>query len=199
MEKEQFFQILHLVSEPNRTKLENLYNDNWELIEKARGSKNKHQAWPGGYLDHIAESCGIAIKLYETLSSIRVLPFSLSDAILVLALHDLEKPWKHEVIGGVIADKPEFRSPKTRKHFVFTEAVMHGISLTDDHKNALTYIEGEGNDYVPYKRVQWPLAAFVACCDTISARIWYDYPRESTVFDLCEPKFSQNCTEEEDQ
>jgi hypothetical protein len=37
----------------------------------------------------------IAIELYKNLGSHRPLPFSLSDVLLILYLHDLEKPWKY--------------------------------------------------------------------------------------------------------
>jgi len=44
--------------------------------------------------------------------------------------------------------------------------------------NALKYVHGEGNDYNPEVNVQGPLAAFVHCCDTFSARVWPDFPKE---------------------
>ena len=37
----------------------------------------------------------IAAVLHKEFSSLRPLPFTLSDALLVLFLHDLEKPWAY--------------------------------------------------------------------------------------------------------
>ncbi|MCU0687543.1 MAG: hypothetical protein MUF34_35755 [Polyangiaceae bacterium] len=58
-----------------------------------QGSTNNHQAWRGGDLDHVAEVMNIAVVLFEQLSKKRPLPFSLSDILLVVVLHDIEKPW----------------------------------------------------------------------------------------------------------
>jgi hypothetical protein len=62
------------------------------IIGNAPGSTKNHQAWEGGYIDHITEVMNIAHWLYT--SSPRPLPFGLADALEVLFLHDLEKPWK---------------------------------------------------------------------------------------------------------
>jgi hypothetical protein len=51
--------------------------------------------------------------------------------------------------------------------------------LTTAHKNALKYVHGEWADFNPTERIQGPLAAFVHTCDTISARIWYEYPQQA--------------------
>ncbi len=53
----------------------------------------------------------------------------------------------------------------------------YNIVITDDIKNAIIYVHGEGEMYSSFENVQKPLAAFVHCCDTISARVWSDHPR----------------------
>jgi hypothetical protein len=55
----------------------------------------KHQAWEGGYVDHLQETMNIGIDLYKTFSQRRDLTFTLSDLFIVLFLHDLEKPFKY--------------------------------------------------------------------------------------------------------
>jgi hypothetical protein len=41
-----------------------------------------------------------AVILYHTFGQLRPMPFSLSDALVVLFVHDLEKPWAYEEVGG---------------------------------------------------------------------------------------------------
>lgn len=183
--------VFDLIGEPNKSKCWKIYLENQKLIDKARGSKTKHQAWEGGYIDHICECVGIAEQMYETLSKMRPMDFALSDAALVLFLHDLEKPWKHQpdICGGQIVSskivdnamygRASTNSPKLHPKVIhcLKTAKDYGIELTEKQELAVTYVEGEGDDYGPYHRVQNPLAAFCHCCDTISARIWFNYPR----------------------
>src|SRR5258708_4498810 len=91
--------LLALIDEPNGSLCLKILHDNHELFAKVQGSTNNHQNWPGGYLDHVTEVMNIAVALYPLYASIRRLPFSLSDAPLVLYLHDVEKPWKYELRG----------------------------------------------------------------------------------------------------
>lgn len=182
--------VFDFIKEPNRSRCLKLYEENYEIIQKARGSKSKHQAWTGGYIDHVTECVGIAKKLYKKLNKMRTLNFMLSDAALVLFFHDLEKPWKHQadIVGGKIVsdkliDNPMYgrastNSPKMHPKTLhcLKMAADYGIEFTEQQKNAIIYCEGEGGDYNPHERVMNELAAFCHCCDTISARIWHNFP-----------------------
>lgn len=149
-----------------------LLNDYKPRFEKAPGSQSKHQAWAGGYIDHLEEVMNFARSLYELMNNERRLSFSLSDALLVLYLHDIEKPFKYT------APVREFKSDEEKKEFLMEVVLKYNFKLTDDHLNALKYIHGEGDDYNPITRLQGPLAAFVHICDVASARIWFDYPKK---------------------
>lgn len=171
-------QMIGFIEEPNRACAYKLLNDNMPLFSKARGSSHNHQAWEGGYLDHITEVMNIAIAFYSILASRRKLIFSLSDALLVLFLHDLEKPWRYYTnekgiceISKELADKE-----KTAIPFVEQKIRQYNFKLSEEHWNGIRYAEGEKNDYSPNKRIQTSLAAFVHICDVWSARGWYDYP-----------------------
>ena len=72
--------------------LRTILRDHEALFAKAAGSSSNHQAWEGGYLDHVAETMNIARWLYGC--SPRNFPFRLSDALVVMFLHDIEKPFK---------------------------------------------------------------------------------------------------------
>jgi len=170
-------ELLDMVDGPNRSLCKKIYVDNQTMFEKAMGSSVKHQAWVGGYLGHLRDCMNIAVRLYENLGECRQLPFSLSDSLLVLYLHDLEKAWKY---GGGDKEKEEIRSITDYQEFVRSKLEVYGFQLTAEHWNGLKYVHGEGGDYDPKVRIQNPLAAFVHCCDTISARIWFDFPEKET-------------------
>lgn len=174
-------ELIELIDEPNGRISRRMLDENRELFSRARGSSHNHQAWKGGYLAHLTETMNIATLLYVPLNEVRPLPFSLSDALLVLYLHDLEKPWRYLsrddgtwIMNPTLADKETQVRP-----FVEEKVNEYGFVLTSEHWNGLNYIEGEKNDYSPQKRRQGPLAAFAHLCDTWSARGWFDYPKES--------------------
>ena len=172
----RYFKLHELISymdEPYRTKCMKLYNDNYARFYLAPGSSANHQAWsPGGYIAHIEEVMNIAIVLYEVLNGLRKLPFSLSDALVVLFLHDIEKPWKY-------VDKISFKNKQERAEFRQKIIDAYKIPITPEQKNALKYAGGEHVDYSPNKRSMNELAAFVHMCDVASARLWYDQPQQA--------------------
>jgi hypothetical protein len=151
---------------------------NEALFDVAPGSTHNHQAWPGGYWDHIAEVCEMVEHLYDGLLNMgRPLPFFPEDAIVVLFFHDLEKPWRISTDndGKYISLFPkdgsqEFREKQLRKYEIWD-------LLTADQQEALKWVEGEHEHYSQGKRSMTPLAAFCHLCDTASARIFHDYPR----------------------
>lgn len=144
-----------------------LYEDNLFRFERAQGSSFNHQAWPGGYLDHITEVMNIGVNLYGSLTTIRELPFSLSDALFILFLHDLEKPWKGEI---------HFQNKNDKRLFRMSKINQYGIELSVAQENALKYVEGEGDEYRSDRRVMNELSGFCHICDVTSARIWHDKP-----------------------
>lgn len=174
--------LLDRIDGPNRTGCMNLLLDNRERFDRAPGSVHNHQAWEGGYLDHVREVMNLAVVLYEALNTKRPLPFTLSSALLVLYLHDIEKPWKYEMVGGRLEEVPAMRGPegKAAQHS-FREAKLseYGIILACEEASAFRYVEGERDaDYSNRRRVMNELAGFCHACDVLSARLWHDHPRE---------------------
>lgn len=145
---------------------------------RARGSTNNHQAWTGGYLDHVQEAMNVATVLYPLMNKLRPLPFSMSDALLVVFAHDLEKPWKYfKTKNGRWEHTKGFEDKNSHHNFRIQKLKEYGIKLTAHQENAVRYAEGELNDYTNKKRVMNPLAAFCHICDITSARIWFDHPK----------------------
>lgn len=168
--------ILH-ADEPYNGACLRILDDNRELFRTVQGSTNNHQAWRGGYYDHVTEILNIAVVLYPVLQNCRPLPFSLSDALVALYFHDIEKPWKYELgPDGQLYHKPELDSKSDQHEFKLKKIREYGLELPAEIRDAIKYAEGELGDYNSRRRVMSPLAAFCHMCDVWSARGWFDYP-----------------------
>ncbi len=155
---------LYQLDDKRKTQIIRFHENHQHVMEKASGSKTKHQAWEGGYLDHIAETMRIAEGIYQCLSKIRPLPFTLDSAIIVLYFHDIEKMWKYSTSLPKDFNKEYFLHETLRKKW--------GISFSDDEKNALEYVHGE-IDYCSEKKMG-RLASLCHAADNLSARLWFD-------------------------
>lgn len=142
------------------------HKENEDLMLKARGSANNHQNWEGGYSDHICEIFEIAKNMFESLSKIRKVPFSLESALIVLYFHDIEKIWKYTT-GEIIDKEKWYNEILPEKEICFTEEEL----------NALKYVHGE-HDYSGKERKMNRLAAFCHAVDCLSARMWFDEPKQ---------------------
>ena len=158
----------------NREACLSLLFENGDRLALAWGSSHNHQAWTGGYLAHVIDVMNTAVILHPALSSYRPLPFTASDALVVLFLHDIEKPWRRDPKTGELDET--LRTKGQRERFRLLQVAKYEFTLTQEQHNALKYVEGEGDDYSPTRRVMNELAAFCHLCDVASARIWHDCP-----------------------
>lgn len=171
--------MIAMIDEPNRLACAQILVDNRKLFQTVQGSINNHQNWPGGYFDHVQEVMNIAVVLYERLNSIRPLPFSLSDLLLVVYLHDVEKPWKYELReDGQLHHKATMQHKEDHQCFRMAKLREYGIVFTPEQENGMKYAEGELNDYTNRRRVMGPLACVAHMCDVCSARLWFDHPMQ---------------------
>lgn len=194
--------FLEEVEDPRRGAMLAIYDKYRELFHYSAGSSHNHQAWEGGYADHIAECLRINTVYYDALEMVRPVPFTEDQALICLFLHDIEKPFKYGP-----EDHPECQKWRALGHKAWAEAqetyssfhpgeptpsdlrptweqmkwaiivdlmVRFKFDLDADEVNALKYCHGEGNDYQKTRRIQLPLAAHVHHCDNTSARIWFD-------------------------
>ena len=171
-----FDELLERVDEPYRSAFRRLLAEHGELFRVARGSSHNHQAWPGGYADHVRETMNLAVVLYGALSPLRPLPFSLSDALVVMFVHDLEKPWAYEEVGGAWRRREGLK--ENAHAFRLAKLAEAGVGLPAELERAVCFVEGEKDQYSNRERAMSPLAAFCHMCDVASARLWFDYPRE---------------------
>lgn len=174
-------ELVGLIDEPYQSVCRRILADNRMLFETARGSTYNHQTWTGGYIDHVTDGMNYARLLYALDSSLgRPMQFSLSDALLVYFLHDFEKPWRILVSdSGQVFNRQGLDTKEAFKQFREDKLREYGLVLTDAQQNGLTYVEGEGKDYVSTRRVMNELAAFCHKVDVWSARQCYDYPKEN--------------------
>lgn len=187
--------MLNLIDEPNRSACWQLWSDNDELFRQAPGSGYNHQAWTGGYQDHITEAMNLWLLLYsgfEVTGRLAQLPayeqFSCSDGLLVLFWHDVEKLWTCVLENGQpvreadgrLRRRPELADKAVRKQFAQAKIHEYGVVLNPLLQNALDYVEGiRDYDYSPNDRRMWPLAALCHACDMLSARAFYAFPLEA--------------------
>lgn len=168
-------ELIDLIESPLKTHIFNIYQSNKQSFLLHAGSQHNHQAWEGGYIDHIIETMNIARLLYQVMTDKRKLDFKLSDALVVLFLHDIEKSAPARVLTQMSSG---YARPKAKDTIRYQ--LLHEIGiwehLTPEHKSAIDHVEGEKDSYVNEKRVMSPLAAFCHMCDIASARIWYDRP-----------------------
>ena len=162
--------LTRLVDEPHQSACLAFIKEFEEFFDTSKGSATKHQAWPGGYRDHIREVMNIGFVTYDALATIRPLPFSRSDALFCCFLHDIEKIWKHAL--DLHDDLRKIDKDRMLRTY---------FDLNDNHWNAIKYAHGEGDDYHPTDRIQGPLAAFVHHCDNTSARVWFDHPKQEAL------------------
>lgn len=172
-------EMLKMIDGPNSRICRRIYRENRRLFCLVQGSTNNHQAWKGGYHDHIQEAMRWGLYFYTCTSLVRTLPFSLSDLLLVVFLHDIEKPWKYELgPRGQLQHKNSLNSKKAHREFRDKKLGEYGIILSVEQDNAMKYAEGELDDYTNQRRMMNELAGFVHICDVLSARVFHNYPRK---------------------
>lgn len=174
-------QAIDLIDKNQRDIVRQMLIDNLELFLQSSGSSNNHQNWQGGYLDHVAEVMNLAIEDYKMLNSLRPLTFTLSEALVVLFLHDIEKPWRYQINQetGALETIPGMQDKQARAENRNETIAKYGLILNPQQLNAMKYVEGELDDYTPKQRMMWPLAAFCHRQDVWSARGWPNYPLPS--------------------
>lgn len=181
------WQWLETVKGPNREALDHFLedSDHRARLERAPGSRSAHQAWEGGWMEHERQTMMIATHMYELFAMtgrFDELPeserFSLSDAYIVMFLHDIEKPFVYGFADdeSIVIENP--MGKQERKEFRRDIIERYGFILTPTMVNALKYVEGERDaDYVPGGRAEQPLASLCQVADNLSARGFYDHGR----------------------
>lgn len=178
---------LDTIEGPNKEALERFfaYGDHRKRLERAPGSRSAHHNWEGGWAEHERQTMMIVAHLHELFVAtgrIDELPeserFTLSDALTVMFLHDIEKPFVYGLseTGEIITEHP--MKKLERKLFRQDVIEQYGFVVTPTMENALLHVEGVRDEYyVAGERADEPLAALCHAADNVSARGFYDHGR----------------------
>lgn len=187
LDKTSFVQWLEIVKGDNKAAIEKFMadGDNRQRVLTAPGSRSAHHAWRGGYQEHLRQTFMIAshnLELMERIGRMDELPdhekFSLSDAIVVMFLHDIEKPFVYKISDNGMVATDQLMDKAQRRKFRADVIDRYGFALTTTMANALQFVEGERDaDYVPGGRAEQPLASLCQVADNFSARGLYDHGR----------------------
>lgn len=168
--------FIELMSGRNRPVMSKILEDHRQLFQQAKGSRSNHHAWPGGYWDHISECLNLARAQYRLWNSLRPLEYSLAEALEVLFVHDIEKPWKYVAHAPCPISVPDLSLKPERAAWRLTFLQYYGVVFTARQDNALEFCEGESTDYRPNSRMMGPLAHLCHTCDETSARQFPGHP-----------------------
>lgn len=158
-------------------------SDHGNRLLWAPGSRGAHHAWEGGYAEHLRQTMMIVAHDFEIFTHTGRLgelteleQFTLSDALTVLFLHDIEKPFIYDFDEqGNVLKRVEMNKAE-RKVFQRSVINQYGFALTPTMENALRHVEGVRDEhYIPGERVDHPLAALCHAADNLSARGFYDH------------------------
>ncbi len=169
--KNHILDLINKLADQNAQQLQKLYQDIIEEMPDAMwSSNNKHQWREWWYYDHIADVLTFGRILYDNLNTYRALPFSFDDVIVVILIHDIEKPYKYK------GDKEKYKNLLTLDDHGIRDTILekYNIKLSTTQQNGADYIHGEWHEYSKTERIMWPLAAFCHSIDTISARIYFN-------------------------
>lgn len=171
-------ELLQMI-QPGTTRigLYDIYHKFHANFVKAQGSEHNHQEWEGGYLDHVVETMNVARLLFTTMNDKRHLPFTISDVLVVMFLHDIEKAFPDRIVNtmnNTVHFTRAAAKDKVREE-LFQELGIYHI-INELQLRGLKNVEGEKNEYTNKRRSMTPLSAFCHMCDIASARLWYDRP-----------------------
>lgn len=182
-----FTEWLDHVEGRNHEAIENVMANREVLVAlvTAPGSREAHQAWQGGWMEHERQTFMIASRLYDLMQETGALDelpddeqFTFSDAVTVLFLHDIEKPFIYGFGDDGSIVKTREMSKLERKEFRQGVIGAYGFELTPTMENALLHVEGVRDEYyVPGERADQPLAALCHAADNMSARAFYNHVR----------------------
>lgn len=171
-------ELIAEIEDPRVSALLQMYDDYKDIFHYAPGSSHNHQAWTGGYADHIAEIIRINYVTYDALNSLRKLPFNRDEATTALLFHDIEKPFRYGPQDNAECNKwrAQFTSYQEwedgKWDILSVLEQRYGFKLTEAERHAIKYAHGEGDDYRKDTRVATPLSSHVHHCDDASARIY---------------------------
>lgn len=171
-------ELINLIDEPYRIICQRIVNEHGKLFREAPGSRTKHHAWRGGYHDHIVDAMNRAVRAYGEQSATgrlfelpRESRFSLSDVLVAIFLHDIEKPWKYVPDAWFMVSPLGPVSTKAERADVRWRIIeYYGFLLPGRIIHAILHAEGVRDaDYSPDVQLLWPIGMLTHIADHSSA------------------------------
>ena len=186
------------ISEPRKTNLKNFYEKYAEriMLMPASHKKEYHNAFPGGYVEHVNRVIQAALKFDQVWTEFGVNKNYTTEELIFSAMnHDLGKmgdeenesyipqtdQWRKEKLGEdyKFNDKLEFMSVPDRGLYLLTQ---HGISYTKNEMLAIKLHDGLYDDankpylmsWMPETKPRTSLIHIVHQADLMAARIEFE-------------------------
>lgn len=200
--------IDHYISEPRKTKLKDFYSKYQEriILMPASHKKEYHNAFPGGYIEHVNRVVSAAIQLNNVWVSMGVeLNYTEEELVFSAINHDLGKmgseeheaylpqtdQWRKEKLGEdyLFNTELEFMTVPDRSLYLLQ---THGVEYTKNEMLAIKLHDGiydESNKpyllgWLPGQKLRCSLPLIVHQADFLASRI--EFEREWF------PKFKNN-------
>jgi hypothetical protein len=200
--------IDNYISEPRKTTLKNFYEKYAEriMLMPASHKKEYHNAFPGGYIEHVNRVIGAALKLNSVWEEFGVdKNYTVEELVFSAMNHDLGKmgdneneayipqtdQWRKEKLGEdyTFNNKLEYMSVPDRGLYLLKE---HGIDYTKNEFLSIKLHDGlydEANkpyllSWMPETKVRTSLVHIIHQADFLAARV--EFEREWF------PKFKNN-------
>jgi hypothetical protein len=186
------------ISEPRRTLLKEFYEKYAERIAlmPAAHKKEYHNAFPGGYVEHVNRVIQAALKFEELWSEFGVTKnYTIEELVFSAMNHDLGKmgdetheayipqtdQWRKDKLGEdyKFNDKLEFMSVPDRGLYLLTQ---HGVPYTKNEMLAIKLHDGLYDDankpylmsYMPETKPRTSLVYILHQADLMAARIEFE-------------------------
>jgi hypothetical protein len=187
------------ISEPRKTKLKEFYTKYQDrlILMPAAHKKEYHNAFPGGYVEHVNRVIECSLKLYDLWVDMGVdnTTFTVEELVFSALNHDLGKmgdenneayipqtdKWRQEKLGEdyMFNDKVPFASVPDRGLFLLQS---HGVQYTFNEMVAIQTHDGlydEANKkylmtYMPEQKPRTSLPYIVHQADLMAARIEFE-------------------------
>lgn len=196
---EKFLRNINYISSPRKEKLLEFYKkyENRIILMPAAHKKEYHNAFPGGYVEHVNRVVEIAIKLHSLWEEMEanMSTFTLEELIFAAINHDLGKmgdenyeayipqtdPWRKEKLGEdyMFNNSLPFASVPDRGLFLLQS---HDIQYTFNEMLAIQTHDGlydEGNkkyllNFMPEQKPRTCLPYLLHQADLMAARIEFE-------------------------
>lgn len=186
------------ISEPRRTKLKEFYSKYQEriMLMPAAHKKEYHNAFPGGYVEHVIRVIDAALDIHNVWVKYGVhLNYTIEELVFSALNHDLGKmgdeqnesyipqtdQWRREKLGEdyKFNDKLEFMSVPDRGLYLL---MTHGVTFTKNEMLTIKLHDGlydEANkpyliNYMPETKPRTSLIYIVHQADLLAARVEFE-------------------------